>query len=102
MDSSIRSSDNPPRVHNIEYYTDIEGYVTVTVIWAKSGGYYWGDSDSGYKDTSNRRWLRRQVKRVVDNIENDTEIKSWDLFLDSTDIVFYHPHHAAQFILEHG
>ena len=101
MDSSIKSLDKPPRVHNIDYYTDMQGHVTVTVIWAKVGP-YWRNSDSGYKDTSNRRWLRRQIKRVVNNIENDTEIKSWDLFLDSTDVVFYHPEHAAQFILEHS
>jgi hypothetical protein len=101
MVSSTKFSDKPPRVHNLEYFTDSEGHVTVTLIWAKFS-HSWSNWDVGYKDTSNRRWLRRQIKRIVENIENDVEIKRYDLFLDSTDIVFYRPEHAAQFILENS
>ncbi len=102
MDSSIKSSDNPSRIHAIEYHTDIQGYVTVTIIWNKLGHNWNRKWDLSYKDTSHRRWLRRQVKRIVDNIENDVEIKRYDLFMDSTDVIFYHPQHAAQFILENS
>ena len=93
MDSSTRSSD---RISHLEHYND-NGLVTVTVYWRKYDAF-----DAVYKDTSNRRWLRRQVKRIVDHIENDVEIKKLDLFLDATDVVFYHDNHAAQFILEHS
>lgn len=101
MVSSTKSSDRPPRIHNLEYFTDHQGYVTVTLVWEKFG-HSWSDRDMGYKDTSNRRWLRRQIKRIVENIDNDVEIKRYDLFMDSTDIVFYRTEHAAQFILENS
>ena len=101
MDSSIKSSDRPRRIARLESHKDINGDVTVTVIWEKFGR-NWSNWDVSYKDTSYRRWLIRQIRRIVDNIENDGEIKRLDLFLDSTDIVFYRPEHAAQFILEHS
>ena len=55
-----------------------------------------------FKNTSNRRWLRRQLKRITTNIDNDTQIYQYDLFDDSTDVTFYHSPHAAQFILENS
>ena len=90
MDSSTKSSD---RISHIEHYNE-NGLITVTVYWAKDHGCI--------PVSSNRRWLRRQVKRIVDDIEYDAQIKQLDLFLDSTDIVFHNDFHAAQFILEHG
>lgn len=90
MDSSTKSLD---RISHLEHYNE-NGLVTVTVYWQKESGHI--------RDTSNRRWLRRQVKRIVDHIENDAEIRQVDLFLDATDVIFYHDHHAAQFILENG
>ena len=90
MDSSTKSLD---RISHLEHYNE-NGLVTVTVYWQKESGHI--------RDTSNRRWLRRQVKRIVDHIENDVEIRQVDLFLDATDVIFYHDYHAAQFILEHG
>ncbi len=89
MNSSIESLD---RISFIEHQTD-SGTVTVTVYWNKA---------ELTKDTTNRRWLRRQIKRIVEHIENDTIIHQYDLFGDSTQITFYHTHHAAQFILEHS
>ena len=90
MDSSTKSLD---RISHLEHYNE-NGLVTVTIYWHKDNGCI--------KDTSNRRWLRRQVKRIVDHIEYDAERKQLDLFLDSTDVVFHNDFHAAQFILEHG
>ncbi len=90
MASSTKSSD---RISHIEHYNE-NGIVTVTVYWRKD--------DGCIKTSSNRRWLRRHVKRIVDDIEYDAEIKQLDLFLDSTDVVFHNDFHAAQFILEHG
>lgn len=90
MISSTKSSD---RVAFIEHQTDLEGYVTVTIFWNKV---------EVFKDTTNRRWLRRQLKRITTNIDNDTQIYKYDLFDDSTDVTFYHSPHAAQFILENS
>ena len=90
MDSSTKSSD---RVAFIEHQTDLEGYVTVTIFWNKV---------EVFKDTTNRRWLRRQLKRITTNIDNDTQIYQYDLFDDTTDVTFYHSPHAAQFILENS
>ena len=102
MDSSTKSSNDISRIHHLEYHTDPQGQVTVTVIWNKLGNNWGNKWESSYTDTSHRRWLRRQIKRIVDNIENDVEIKRYDLFMDSTVIVFYRPEHAAQFILENN
>ena len=90
MDSSTKSLD---RISHLEHYNE-NGLVTVTVYWQKESGHI--------RDTSNRRWLRRQVKRIVENIGEDVQIHQLDLFGDSTEITFYHPHHAAQFILENS
>jgi len=90
MNSSTKSSD---RIAFIKHQTDLEGYVTVTIYWNKV---------EVFKDTSNRRWLRRQLKRITTNIDNDTQIYQYDLFDDSTDVTFYHSPHAAQFILENS
>ena len=90
MISSTKSSD---RIAFIYHQTDLEGYVTVTIYWNKV---------EVFKDTSNRRWLRRQLKRITTNIDNDTQIYQYDLFDDSTDVTFYHSPHAAQFILENS
>jgi hypothetical protein len=90
MNSSTKSSD---RVSFIEHQTDQEGYVCVTVYWNKA---------EVFKDTTNRRWLRRHLKRITTNIDNDAQIYQYDLFGDSNTIKFYHPEHAAQFILEHS
>jgi hypothetical protein len=90
MNSSTKSSD---RIAFIKHQTDLEGYVTVTIYWNKV---------EVFKDTSNRRWLRRQLKRITTNIDNDTQIYQYDLFDDSTDVTFYHSQHAAQFILENS
>jgi len=90
MISSTKSSD---RIAFIKHQTDLEGYVTVTIYWNKV---------EVFKDTSNRRWLRRQLKRITTNIDNDTQIYQYDLFDDSTDVTFYHSPHAAQFILENS
>ena len=89
MDSSTKSSD---RIGFIEHRSD-NNTVTVTVYWQYT---------EHTKDTSNRRWLRRQVKRIVENISEDVQIHQLDLFGDSTEITFYHDHHAAQFILENS
>ena len=91
MASSTKSSD---RIAFIYHQTDLEGYVTVTIYWHIAG-------NMG-EDTSNRRWLRRQLKRITTNIDNDTQIYQYDLFDDSTDVTFYHSPHAAQFILENS
>jgi hypothetical protein len=90
MDSSTKSLN---RIAFIEHETDLEGYVTVTIFWKKV---------EVFKNTSNRRWLRRQLKRITTNIDNDTQIYQYDLFDDSTDVTFYHSPHAAQFILENS
>ena len=90
MNSSTKSLD---RISYIDTYNE-NGVVTVTIYWLKPKGLL--------KESSNRRWLRRQVKRIVDNIEYDAEIKQLDLFMDSTDVVFHNDFHAAQFILEHS
>lgn len=91
MDSSTKSLD---RIAFLKHHTDPEGYVNVTI--------YWNKLDVWRKDTSNRRWLRRQLKRITTSIDNDTKIYQYDLFDDSTDVVFYHNSHAAQFILENS
>ena len=90
MISSTKSSD---RIAFIYHQTDLEGYVTVTIYWNKV---------EVFKDTSNRRWLRRQLKRITTNIDNDTQIYQDNLFYESTDVTFYHNPHAAQFILENS
>lgn len=90
MNSSTKSSD---RIAFIEHQTDLEGFVTVTIFWNKV---------EVFKDTTNRRWLRRQLKRITTNIDNDTQIYQYDLFDDTTDVTFYHNPHAAQFILENS
>ena len=92
MDSSTKSSN---RIAFIKHQTDLEGSVTI----------YWkidGNKVDVFKNTSNRRWLRRQLKRITTNIDNDTQIYQYDLFDDSTDVTFYHSPHAAQFILENS
>ena len=109
MNSSTKSSD---RVSFIEHQIDQEGYVCVTVYWniagCRDGKPLFTVDDpfiakaEVFKDTTNRRWLRRQLKRITTNIDNDVQIYQYDLFGDSNTIKFYHPEHAAQFILEHS
>ena len=53
MNSSIESLD---RISFIEHQTDSDT-VTVTVYWNKA---------ELSKDTTNRRWLRRQIKRITE------------------------------------
>ena len=91
MNSSTKSLD---RISFLKHDTDLEGYVTVTIYWSKV--------DVWRKDSTNRRWLRRQLKRITTNIDNDTQIYHYDLFDDSTDVTFYQSPHAAQFILENS
>ena len=94
MDSSTKSSD---RIASLDVQKETDGTVSVTVFWRKYDHF-----EATYKDTSNRRWLRRQLKRIADKDLENVLIKQLDLFTDSTDVVFERAEDAAQFILEHS
>ena len=92
MDSSIESSDNPSRINELEVQKNTDGTVDVVVYWNRS-------SMLDIKDTSNRRWLRRQLKRIVDNIELDVNVGQLDLFTDTTTITFQNAEDASVAVL---
>ncbi len=92
MDSSIESSDNPSRINELEVQKNTDGTVDVVVYWNRS-------SMLDIKDTSNRRWLRRQLKRIVDNIEIDVSVGQLDLFTDTTTITFQNAEDASVAVL---
>ena len=92
MDSSIESSDNPSRINELEVQKNTDGTVDVVVYWNRS-------SMLDIKDTSNRRWLRRQLKRIVDNIEIDVNVGQLDLFTDTTTITFQNAEDASVAVL---
>ena len=94
MASSTESSD---RIASLDVQKEADGTVSVTVFWRKYDHF-----EATYKDTSNRRWLRRQLKRITDKDLENVLIKQLDLFTDSTDVVFERAEDAAQFILEHS
>ena len=94
MASSTESSD---RIASLDVQRETDGTVSVTVFWRKYDHF-----EATYKDTSNRRWLRRQLKRITDKDLENVLIKQLDLFTDSTDVVFERAEDAAQFILEHS
>jgi hypothetical protein len=92
MDSSIESSDNPSRINDLEVQKNTDGTVDVVVYWNKI-------NVLDRKDTSNRRWLRRQLKRIVDNIEIDVKVGQLDLFTDTTTITFKNAEDASVAVL---
>ena len=94
MASSTESSD---RIASLDVQKEADGAVSVTVFWRKYDHF-----EATYKDTSNRRWLRRQLNRITDKDLENVLIKQLDLFTDSTDVVFERAEDAAQFILEHS
>lgn len=94
MASSTKSSD---RIASLDVQKETDGTVSVTVFWRKYDHF-----EATFKDTSNRRWLRRQLKRITDKDLENVDIKQLDLFTDSTDVVFERAEDAAQFILEHS
>ena len=94
MASSTESSD---RIESLDVQKETDGTVSVTVFWRKYDHF-----EATYKDTSNRRWLRRQLKRITDKDLENVLIKQLDLFTDSTDVIFDRAEDAAQFILEHS
>ena len=94
MASSTESSD---RIASLDVQKETDGTVSVTVFWRKYDHF-----EATYKDTSNRRWLRRQLKRITDKDLENVLIKQLDLFTDSTDVIFDRAEDAAQFILEHS
>ena len=94
MASSTESSD---RIASLDVQKETDGTVSVTVFWRKYDHF-----EATFKDTSNRRWLRRQLKRITDKDLENVLIKQLDLFTDSTDVVFERAEDAAQFILEHS
>ena len=51
------------------------------------------------KDTSNRRWLRRQLKRIVNDVEIDVKVGQLDLFTDTTTITFKNAEDASVAVL---
>ena len=98
MNSSLESLDKKPRIKELEVHKNKDGTVDVVVFWNKFG-HQWSNFDVGYKDTSNKRWLRRQLKRIVENIELDVNIGQLDLFTDTTTITFLNPEDASVAIL---
>lgn len=94
MDSSTKSSD---RIASLDVQKEPDGAVSVTVFWRKYDHF-----EAPFKDTSNRRWLRRQLKRITNKDLENVLIRQLDLFTDSTDVVFERTEDAAQFILEHS
>ena len=98
MNSSIESLDKKPRIKELEVQKNTDGTVDVIVYWNKFG-HQWSNYDVGYKDTSNKRWLRRQLKRIVENIELDVRIGQLDLFTDTTTITFQNAEDASVAVL---
>ena len=98
MNSSIESLDKKPRIKELEVQKNTDGTVDVIVYWNKFG-HGWSNFDVGYKDTSNKRWLRRQLKRIVGNIEIDVKIHQLDLFTDTTTITFQNAEDASVAVL---
>ena len=98
MNSSIESLDKKPRIKELEVQKNTDGTVDVIVFWNKFG-HDWSNFDVGYKDTSNKRWLRRQLKRIVENIEIDVKIHQLDLFTDTTTITFQNAEDASVAVL---
>ena len=98
MNSSLESLDKKPRIKELEVHKNKDGTVDVVVFWNKFG-HQWSNYDVGYKDTSNKRWLRRQLKRIVENIELDVRIGQLDLFTDTTTITFQNAEDASVAIL---
>ena len=98
MASSIESLDKKPRIRELEVQKNMDGTVDVVVYWNKFG-HNWSNYDVGYKDTSNKRWLRRQLKRIVENIEIDVRIGQLDLFTDTTTITFQNAEDASVAVL---
>ncbi len=92
MNSSTESSANPSRINDLEVQKNTDGTVDVVVYWNKI-------NMLDYKDTSNRRWLRRQLKRIVQNIEIDVKIHQLDLFTDTTTVTFQNAEDASVAIL---
>ena len=92
MNSSTESSANPSRINDLEVQKNTDGTVDVVVYWNKI-------NMLDYKDTSNRRWLRRQLKRIVENIEIDVKIHQLDLFTDTTTVTFQNAEDASVAIL---
>ena len=92
MNSLTESSDNPSRINDLEVQKNTDGTVDVVVYWNKI-------NVLDRKDTSNRRWLRRQLKRIVDNIEIDVKVGQLDLFTDTTTITFKNAEDASVAVL---
>ena len=96
MNSLTESSDNPSRINELEVQKNTDGTVDVVVYWNKSSLL---DYKEDYKDTSNRRWLRRQLKRIVSDVEIDVKVGQLDLFTDTTTITFRNAEDASVAIL---
>lgn len=92
MNSSTESSDNPSRINDLEVQKNTDGTVDVVVYWNKI-------SMLDRKDTSNRRWLRRQLKRIVNDVEIDVKVGQLDLFTDTTTITFRNVEDASVAVL---
>ena len=92
MNSSTESSDNPSRINDLEVQKNTDGTVDVVVYWNKS-------NMLDRKDTSNRRWLRRQLKRIVNDVEIDVKVGQLDLFTDTTTITFKNAEDASVAVL---
>ena len=92
MNSSTESSDNPSRINDLEVQKNTDGTVDVVVYWNKI-------NVLDRKDTSNRRWLRRQLKRIVNDVEIDVKVGQLDLFTDTTTITFKNAEDASVAVL---
>ncbi len=92
MNSLTESSDNPSRINDLEVQKNTDGTVDVVVYWNKI-------NVLDRKDTSNRRWLRRQLKRIVNDVEIDVKVGQLDLFTDTTTITFQNAEDASVAIL---
>ena len=92
MNSSTESSDNPSRINDLEVQKNTDGTVDVVVYWNKI-------NVLDRKDTSNRRWLRRQLKRIVNDVEIDVKVGQLDLFTDTTTITFKNADDASVAVL---
>ena len=92
MNSSIESLDKKPRINDLEVQKNTDGTVDVVVYWNKI-------NVLDRKDTSNRRWLRRQLKRIVNDVEIDVKVGQLDLFTDTTTITFKNADDASVAVL---
>ena len=92
MNSSTESSANPSRINDLEVQKNTDGTVDVVVYWNKI-------NVLDRKDTSNRRWLRRQLKRIVNDVEIDVKVGQLDLFTDTTTITFKNAEDASVAVL---